>query len=102
MRGETTIDAQGSSSSAIWYFVGGALAGAAAALLFAPMTGEETRENIADASRRGRDRASDLLYRVGRAIPTRVKFGAAAGALKGGARSAAAMAAERAEESFGS
>jgi len=100
MRGETMrVERQ---TSAVWYFVGGALAGAAAALLFAPVSGEEARGEIGDWSRRGRDRANDILYKLGRSIPNRVKFGAAVGAVRGGARSAGAELRERAEESFGS
>lgn len=40
-------------------FVLGALAGAAAALLMAPASGEETRRVLAEKAREGRERASD-------------------------------------------
>jgi len=39
-------------------FVAGAVAGAAVALLFAPATGEETREFLGERAREGRDRAA--------------------------------------------
>jgi len=40
-------------------FVLGAVAGAAAALLFAPAAGEETRDYLGKRAREGRDRARD-------------------------------------------
>jgi gas vesicle protein len=42
-------------------FIMGALTGAAVALLFAPATGEDTREYIGQKAREGRDRAKDAL-----------------------------------------
>lgn len=44
-------------------FILGAIAGAAAALLFAPATGEETRRLLADRAREGRDKAADAATR---------------------------------------
>jgi gas vesicle protein len=41
-------------------FVVGALTGAAVALLFAPASGEETREYLGKKAREGRDRARDM------------------------------------------
>jgi len=40
-------------------FMLGAIAGAAAALLYAPATGRETREYLGDKVREGRDRANE-------------------------------------------
>lgn len=40
-------------------FVAGAIAGAAVALLFAPATGEETREFIGQRAREGREKVVD-------------------------------------------
>lgn len=40
-------------------FVAGAIAGAAVALLFAPATGEETRDFIGQRAREGRDKVVD-------------------------------------------
>jgi gas vesicle protein len=40
-------------------FVAGAVAGAAVALLFAPATGEETREFMAQRAREGREKVVD-------------------------------------------
>jgi len=48
-------------------FVAGALTGAAVALLFAPATGEETRDYLGQRAREGRDRAADAV-RQGREI----------------------------------
>lgn len=42
-------------------FVVGALAGAAAALLFAPASGEETREYLGQRAREGRAKARETL-----------------------------------------
>lgn len=42
-------------------FVMGALTGAAVALLFAPASGEETREYLGEKAREGRARARDAL-----------------------------------------
>jgi gas vesicle protein len=42
-------------------FVLGALTGAAVALLFAPATGEETREFLGQKAREGRDKARDAV-----------------------------------------
>ena len=44
-------------------FVMGAVTGAAAALLWAPTTGEETRRYLNDRAREGRDRANDAAER---------------------------------------
>lgn len=41
-------------------FVAGAITGAAVALLFAPATGEETREYLGQRAREGRDRATEV------------------------------------------
>ncbi|HEY3092997.1 MAG TPA: YtxH domain-containing protein [Vicinamibacterales bacterium] len=40
-------------------FVAGAIAGAAVALLFAPATGEETRDYIGQRAREGREKVVD-------------------------------------------
>jgi fructoselysine-6-P-deglycase FrlB-like protein len=47
--------------SGIWTFVIGFIAGTAAALLFAPKSGEETRELIADTARKGADQGSRAI-----------------------------------------
>jgi gas vesicle protein len=51
-------------------FVAGAAVGAAVALLFAPATGEQTREYLSQRAREGRDRAADAA-RQGREILNR-------------------------------
>jgi gas vesicle protein len=40
-------------------FIAGAIAGAAVALLFAPASGEETREYLGQRAREGKDRAAE-------------------------------------------
>jgi gas vesicle protein len=51
-------------------FVAGAIAGAAVALLYAPATGEETREFLGQRAREGRDRAAEAA-RQGRELITK-------------------------------
>ena len=59
----------GDAGVRITYFAIGALLGAAAALLFAPKSGRELRQDVADATRKGVDRAretgSQLSARAG-------------------------------------
>lgn len=47
------------AGSVMLAFVVGALTGAAVALLFAPASGEETREYLGQKAREGRDKARD-------------------------------------------
>lgn len=53
--------AKDNSGSIMVAFVIGALTGAAVALLFAPATGEETREYLGQRAREGRDKARDAM-----------------------------------------
>lgn len=84
------------STSGVWYLIGGLVIGAAAGVLFAPKAGVETREDIEDWSRRGRERAQTLASRIREALPTRVKaaavVGGATGAVKSGAKEAVSTA----------
>ncbi len=48
-------------SSVMIAFVVGALTGAAVAFLFAPASGEETREFLGKKAREGKDRARDAM-----------------------------------------
>ncbi len=50
-----------SGSSVMMAFVVGALAGAAVALLFAPASGEETREYLGKKAREGKDKAREAV-----------------------------------------
>jgi gas vesicle protein len=51
-------------------FIAGAAVGAAVALLFAPASGDETREYLGQRAREGRDRAADAA-RQGREVLNR-------------------------------
>lgn len=57
-------------ASVLLAFLAGAAVGAAVALLFAPATGEETREYLGQRAREGRDRANDAA-RQGRELLNR-------------------------------
>ena len=53
--------AKDNSGSVMVAFVIGALTGAAVALLFAPASGEETREFLGQKAREGKDKARDAM-----------------------------------------
>jgi gas vesicle protein len=78
------------------YFAVGATVGAIAALLFAPKSGRELREDLADATRKGVDRAREtgtqLSTRAGEYYDTAA---ARAGELATSARDAASRRGER-------
>jgi gas vesicle protein len=80
----------------IAYFAIGATLGAVAALLFAPKSGRELREDLADATRKGVDRAREtstqLSQRAGEYYETASQR---AGELASGVREAASRRGER-------
>ena len=80
----------------IAYFAIGAVLGAVTALLFAPKSGRELREDLADATRKGVDRAretgSQLSARAGEYYESATTR---AGELAAGVREAAARRGER-------
>jgi gas vesicle protein len=86
----------GDAGARIAYFAIGALMGAAAALLFAPKSGRELREDLADATRKGVDRAretgSQLSARAGEYYESATSR---AGELASGVREAASRRGER-------
>ena len=86
----------GDAGARITYFAIGALLGAAAALLFAPKSGRELREDLADATRKGVDRAretgSQLSARAGEYYES---ASTRAGELASGVREAASRRGER-------
>jgi gas vesicle protein len=86
----------GDAGARITYFAIGALVGAAAALLFAPKSGRELREDLADATRKGVDRAretgSQLSSRAGEYYES---ASTRAGELASGVREAASRRGER-------
>jgi gas vesicle protein len=60
---------QGSGAgSVLLAFVLGAVAGAAVALLYAPASGDETREFLGEKAREGRDRAADAAAKGREAV----------------------------------
>jgi gas vesicle protein len=60
----------GNSGGVFMAFVIGALAGAAVALLYAPVPGDETRRKLAERAREGRQRA-ETMAREGREFVNR-------------------------------
>jgi gas vesicle protein len=58
------------AGSVLFAFIAGAVTGAAVALLFAPASGEETREYLEDRAREGRLRAAEAA-RQGRELLNR-------------------------------
>ena len=69
-------DDRGSSSSAVLLaFLGGAALGAVAALLLAPQTGRESREQLRGYARRAEGDLQDLAGRAGAALEEVVEEG---------------------------
>jgi len=58
------------SGAILLAFVAGAIAGAAVALLFAPATGEETRDYIGQRAREGREKVVDAARQFRAATET--------------------------------
>ena len=56
------------AGSVLLAFLLGAVSGAAVALLYAPVTGRETREYLGERAREGRDRAADAAQKGRQAI----------------------------------
>jgi gas vesicle protein len=70
------------AGSVLLAFIAGAVAGAAVALIFAPASGEETREYLGERAREGRERAAqaarqgrELLNRQRETIATAIERG---------------------------
>ena len=64
-----------SAGELILMFGFGAVVGAAVALLFAPQSGETTRQMISDKAREGRERVTDLSRRAAEQATTLVDRG---------------------------
>ena len=78
-------------STRLTYFVIGGTIGAVVALLFAPKSGRELREDIADATRKGVDRTRETATQIGSKAGEYYDAAASrAGELAGAAREAAA------------
>lgn len=61
-------DEGASAGTVLLAFLAGAVAGAAVALLYAPTSGQETREYLGSKAREGRERASAIAERVRQVI----------------------------------
>lgn len=88
-------DNQAGAGSVMLAFMMGAIAGAAVALLYAPATGEETREFLGNKAREGRDKARDAVEQ-GREFYQRNREGVATAIERG--REAFQQARERGDE----
>jgi gas vesicle protein len=60
------FDRKKSFSSFVWVFAFGAVAGAAAALLYAPMTGRKMQRKVSDITEKVIDKVDDLKSAVRR------------------------------------
>ena len=56
------------SGSVLLAFILGAVSGAAVAMLYAPVSGRETREYLGERAREGRDRASEIAEKSRQAL----------------------------------
>lgn len=56
---ETMANREGSGANVLLAFLAGAAVGAAVALLFAPASGQQTREYLSERAREGRERAAE-------------------------------------------
>ncbi|MCC7031771.1 MAG: YtxH domain-containing protein [Acidobacteria bacterium] len=83
------------AGSVMLAFMVGAITGAAVALLFAPATGEETRDFIGQKAREGRDKARDAVEQ-GRELYQRNREGVTTAIERG--REAFQQARERGEQ----
>ena len=63
-----STDNGAAAGSVMLAFILGAAAGAAVALLYAPKTGQETRELLGEKAREGRDRAAEAAAKGREAI----------------------------------
>jgi gas vesicle protein len=61
-------DENGSAGKVLTAFLVGAAAGAAAALLFAPAAGKETREFLTEKAREGREKAGEAAQKTREAL----------------------------------
>ena len=61
-------DERGSSAAVLLAFLGGAALGAVAALLLAPQSGRESREQLRGYARRAEDNLRDMADRAGEAF----------------------------------
>jgi gas vesicle protein len=68
-------DERESSAAVLLAFIGGAALGAVGALLLAPQTGRESREQLRGYARRAEDNLRDLAGQAGKALEGVVKEG---------------------------
>jgi gas vesicle protein len=78
------MDRNGDSESGLLYLVVGAAIGTVLGVLIAPKKGSETREDIGDWLRDGREKNATMMAKLGAMVPLKVKAAAALGALKAG------------------
>lgn len=80
------------------WFLSGLIIGGVTGLLLAPKSGIETRHDLEDLRRRSAERGRSLASKLGIGLGTRVKAGAAAGAVQGGAESVVSAAKDKLTE----
>jgi gas vesicle protein len=70
--------------SPLWYALGGAVAGVALGMLYAPKKGSELRSDITEWRLKTLAKKEAMMRKLNTMIPLRVKAAAALGALKAG------------------
>ena len=57
--------------SVLWYALSGCAVGLVLGILFAPKSGKETRDDLADLGRQGRDKSRGLFEKIRESMPGR-------------------------------
>ena len=89
------MEQKNDSESGLWYLIGGVAIGAVLGVLFAPRKGSESREDIGDWLRDGREKNKTVLAKLSAMVPLKVKAAAALGAMKAGGAEAIREVAEK-------
>ena len=89
------MEQEKSRDSGLWYLIGGVAIGTVLGVLIAPKKGTETREDIGDWLRNGREKERSMMAKLSAMVPLKVKAAAALGAMKAGGAEAMREVAEK-------